>query len=272
MPISAFIFYCRAIYLQANILCLLLLFSLSIGSILFSYWLSTLLDIKLGFDLPMERAEIIRRIDFIYTNGFVLPFVVSGFAVGIKMSKNFYLQQKRNEQLAKQKIEAEVQLLKSQVHPRFLFHSLNSIYDDMLNGAKQSPEMLLKLSELLSYILYESDKTMPLKKELELLKNYIDLEKAGWGKNLIVNIHDDINTATQLIEPLLLLPLAEYIFIHADKNKKNQMHLMLNMQLNQQQFYFTIEGNSAFEKKFSNEGAQLLQVQKKIAGTISKQT
>ncbi|QEC69640.1 hypothetical protein FRZ67_20900 [Panacibacter ginsenosidivorans] len=237
---------------------------ISVGFIVLSYWISTHLDIKLGFDLPLERAEIIRQVDFIYTNGFVLPFVVSGFAVGIKMSKNFYLQQKRNEELAKQKIDAEVQLLKSQVHPRFLFHSLNSIYNDMLDGARQSPEMLLKLSELLSYILYESNKAVPLDKELLLLKNYIDLEKAGWGQNLTVNIKDDINSIEQSIDPLLLLPMAEYIFIHADKNKRQPMHLTLNAQVKQQVFYFIIEGESTFEKTFLKEDVQLLQVQKRL--------
>jgi LytS/YehU family sensor histidine kinase len=134
----------------------------------------------------------------------------------------------------------------------------------MLNGAKQSPEMLLKLSELLSYILYESDKAMPLEKELQLLNNYIDLEKAGWGKNLIVNIRNDINADGQMIEPLLLLPMAEYIFIHADKNKKQSMLLTLSMQVKQQVFYFSIEGASAFEKKFLQEDAQLLQAQKRL--------
>lgn len=180
------------------------------------------------------------------------------------MSKNFHLQQKKNELLAKQKIDAEVQLLKSQVHPRFLFHSLNSIYNDMIAGAKQSPEMLLKLSELLSYILYESDRAVPLDKELQLLKDYIDLEKAGWGQNLIINIENGIGSTEQSIEPLLLLPMAEYIFIRAHKNKNQPMHLRLNMQVQQQLFYFIIEGESKFEKSFLNQDVQLLQIQKRL--------
>ncbi|MBV9962541.1 MAG: histidine kinase [Parafilimonas sp.] len=271
MPVSFFYTYSAIYFLLPRYILtgkylqlVLILILISAVFIAISYLISISFDIKLAYDQPIERAEFIRRLDFIYTNGFVLPFVVSGFAAGIKMGKNFYLQQKRNEQLAKQKIEAEVQLLKSQVHPRFLFHSLNSIYNDMLNGAKQSPEMLLKLSELLSYILYESDKAMSLEKELLLLKNYIALEKAGWGKNLIVHISDNIKTEEQSIEPLLLLPLAEYIFIHADKNRNNELLLTLNMQLIQQQFYFTIEGKSSFEKNFFSDGAQLLQVQKRL--------
>ncbi|MEP7317985.1 MAG: hypothetical protein ABI921_04575, partial [Panacibacter sp.] len=95
--------------------------------LLFSYWLSTLFDIRLAFDLPLERATVIRQMDFTVSNGLVYPLTVSGFAIGIKMAKSFYTQQKENERLAKQKINAEVQLLKSQVHPRFLFNSLNCI-------------------------------------------------------------------------------------------------------------------------------------------------
>jgi len=214
--------------------------------------------------LPFQRNNTVRRIDFTFQNGFVLPLTITGFAVGIKMSKNFYLQLKHNEQLAKQKIEAEVQLLKSQIHPRFLFHSLNSIYNDMLNGAKHSPEMLLKLSELLSYILYESDKIMTLEKELLLLQNYISLEQISWRKNLTVQINKTIETSGLYIEPLLLLPLAEYIFMYADKNKKQKLFLNIYIQVKQQSFQFDIESSSKFEVNNLKENIQLLQVQKRL--------
>ena len=235
----------------------------SIGFITMSYWLSILFDIRLSWDLPFQRDNIVRRIDFTVQNGFVLPLAISGFAVSIKMGKNFYLQQKKNVQLSKQKIDAEVQLIKSRVHPRFLFHSLNSIYNDMLNGSEKSPNMLLKLSELMSYILYESDKPVTLQKEVMLLKSYVELEKIGWGKKLIIEINEDIVNTEIIIEPLLLLPLAEYIFIYADKNKQ-QLFLRLHMEVNEHIFYFLIEAKSNFEKNNFEEDIQLLQVQKRL--------
>ncbi len=101
------------------------------------------------------------------------------------------------------KTTAEVLLLKSQIHPRFLFHSLNSIYDDMRNGSERSPGMLLNLSDLLSYILYESDeKLVPLEKELTLLQKYIDLEKVNWSDRLVINMETGVEEREKLIAPL----------------------------------------------------------------------
>ena len=230
----------------------------------FSYELSIFFDIRLAWDLPVQRADIVRQLDFTFNNGIVYQLTVSSFAVGIKMAKNFYLQQKHNEQLNKQKIEAEVQLVKNQVHPRFLFHSLNSIYNDMLNGATQSSDMLLKLSDLLSYILYESDTIMPLEKEILLLKNYVDLEQSGWGKNLITDVKDETIGHSKFIEPLLLLPLAEHVFINAERNKQTPTFLSVHMNMQGNVFQFSMQAQSKFVNNSSKENTQLTQVKKRL--------
>ncbi len=273
LPVSVFYAYFAIYFLLPRYilkekygrLLIIILFS-SVLLVALSAWLSILFDVKLAWDMPLSRASIVRKIDFTVHNGLVFPLMVSGFAIGIKMSKNFYLQQKQNELLAKQKINAEVQLLKSQVHPRFLFNSLNSIHKDMLNGSGQSPEMLLKLSDLLSYILYESDEPIPLDKELLLLRNYIDLEKISWGKRLTANIQNNIVTGNRYIEPLLLLPLADFAFEIFDKNRQQQILLMVNMTMKKPNFQFILSicGESAIFSKTIEENIQLLQVQKRL--------
>lgn len=240
---------------------------ISILLLLFSYFLSTQFNIRLAFDMPLNRATIIRQMDFTASNGLVYPITVSAFAISIKMAKNFYQQQKQNELLAKQKIKAEVQLLKSQIHPRFLFHSLTSIYNDMLNGSKESPAMLLKLSDLLSYILYESDERLvPLDRELLLLQNYIELEKVSRGHRLISHIGNEINTNKKFIAPLLLLPVVEYVFEQADNNKLQQLSLIMNMLMKENTFWYvlTMSGYAEPVDKLSKENIQLLQVQKRL--------
>jgi sensor histidine kinase YesM len=240
---------------------------LSILMLLFSYFVSTHFNIRLAFDLPLNRSTIVRQIDFTASNGLVYPLTVSAFAIGIKMAKNFYLQQKQNELLAKQKITAEVQLMKSQVHPRFLFHSLHSIYNDMLNGSERSPGMLLKLSDLLSYILYESDERLvPLEKELALLQNYIDLEKASWGNRLSVSAGNEMNATEKFIAPMLLLPLAEYVFDPADSNKQQQLSLTTNMLMKESTFWFvlTMSGYTKPTADLFKENIQLSQLQKRL--------
>ena len=210
---------------------------------------------------------MVRQMDFTFSNGLVYPLTVSVFAIGIKMGKNFFLQQKQHELLARQKITAEVQLLKSNVHPRFLFHSLNSIYNKMYSGSEQSPAMLLKLSDLLSYILYESDdKLVPLEKELNLLNNYVDLEKENWGKKLTVNIGNEIVTEGRYIAPLLLLPLAEYVFEMAEKDQQQDVSFTINMLMKEQHFWFILSMNGYRDNtdKSLQHNMQLEQVQKRL--------
>ena len=235
--------------------------------ILLSYAITTFINVRLAFDMPLNRSTVVRQMDFTLSNGLVYPLTVSGFAIGIKMSKSFYLQQKQNEILAKQKINAEVLLLKSQVHPRFLFHSLSSIYNDMQKGSGQSATMLLKLSDLLSYILYESDDVaVPLEKELLLLQNYADLEKAGWGDNLVFALNAEINNDEIFIAPLILLPVAEYVFEYADKNNQQQLFLTLDILMTGDtcRFFFTIGGDARPGNDSCTESLQLLQVQKRL--------
>jgi two-component system LytT family sensor kinase len=113
-------------------------FLLTIMLVVSSYLISLWFNVKLAWDMPATRADIVRHIDFTFNNGIVYPLAVSAFAIAIKMSKNFYLQQKQNTVLSLQKINAGVQMLKSQVHARFLFHSLKTIHDDLLSGGRKS--------------------------------------------------------------------------------------------------------------------------------------
>ena len=91
-------------------------------------------------------------------NGLFLPVVILGVSGGIKLTKKWYLDQKENERMAKEKISRELQLLKTQLHPRFLFHSLHTVKKHIQTNASLAANLILHLSDLLSYILYESDR------------------------------------------------------------------------------------------------------------------
>ena len=110
-------------------------------------------------------------------------------------------------QAEKDKITAELQLLKAQVHPHFLFNTLNNIYSFSLENSPKTPGLILKLSSLLSYMLYDCKaEEVLLEKEVEIMKNYIDLEKERYGNKIEIswNIEGDIKD--KYIAPLLLLP------------------------------------------------------------------
>ena len=149
--------------------------------------------------------------------------VIAGFAVMIKLIKRWWLKQKQTEQLFHEKTKAELQLLKAQVHPHFLFNTLNNIYYFSLSGSPKAPEMINKLSGLLHYILNECDHPLiPLQKEINMVRDYMALEKIRYGEqmNMTIDIQNEDSPSLQgevgrgLIAPLLLIPFVENSFKH----------------------------------------------------------
>lgn len=133
----------------------------------------------------------------------------------IKFFKLCTLKQ-RDWMLAQQeKITAELQLLKAQVHPQFLFNTLGNIYSFARNQSPKTPGLILKLSSLLSYMLYDCKAgEVRLDKELENMKSYIDLEKERHGNTLEISWSVEGNTKDKFISPLLILPFLENAFKH----------------------------------------------------------
>lgn len=139
----------------------------------------------------------------------------TAFVVGIHYIKQWYLKEQRNLQLQKENTEAQLQLLTAQVHPHFLFNSLNNIYSQALNESPKSSNMIMGLSDLLRYILYEGRKPLvPLDKELQMILEYINLEKIRYGNKLDLHYLVTDKTTGIYIAPLLLLPFIENCFKH----------------------------------------------------------
>ena len=142
-------------------------------------------------------------------------FTSTAFALCLKFTKQRYLKEQRNIQLQKQNTEAQLQLLTAQVHPHFLFNTLNNIYSQAQNESPKSSKMILGLSELLRYILYEGRKPLvSLDKELQMILEYVNLEKLRYGNKLDLHYLIADKTRDVYIAPLLLLPFVENCFKH----------------------------------------------------------
>lgn len=112
-------------------------------------------------------------------------------------------------------LQAELNTLKGQLHPHFLFNSLNNLYALSLNNAPQTPGIILGLSNILRYVIYEcTADRVSLEREVEVLKDYIALEKLRYEERLDLNMDIDDNTGPWEIAPLLMLPLVENAFKH----------------------------------------------------------
>ena len=146
----------------------------------------------------------------------------------IKLSKSWYTLQK----VEKEKLSIELNSLKTQVNPHFLFNSLNSIYSQALSKSDQTAETVLELSNLLRYMLYEvGEDLVDLNKELEMMENYIELQKLRLeqGTDVVFNISGDVDGKT--IAPLLFFPLVENAFKHGAKgdSKNAFVHIYIDL-------------------------------------------
>ncbi|GAB3490401.1 histidine kinase [Spirosoma knui] len=158
---------------------------------------------------------------------------IGGFAAAIKLAKVWYLKQEAFKQIEREKLQAELQLLKSQIHPHFLFNTLNNLYAFTLRKSDQSPAVVLKLSELLSYMLYDCNAPeVSLEKEITFMQNYIGLEQLRYGDRLDMSVTISGDYQDKLIAPLLLVPFLENAFKHGTSEQLEQawMHLDLSVQ------------------------------------------
>jgi LytS/YehU family sensor histidine kinase len=140
-------------------------------------------------------------------------------ALGVKLMKHWYLKEHRNILLQKENAAAQMQLLTAQIHPHFLFNTLNNIFSQTQTESPKGSKMIMGLSDMLRYILYEGQKSLvPLEQELMMVTEYINLEKIRYGNKLDVHVLFPDKATNLYISPLLLLPFIENCFKHGASN------------------------------------------------------
>lgn len=123
--------------------------------------------------------------------------------------------QARIDRLEKEKTQAELRFLKAQIHPHFLFNTLNNLYVLTLRKSDKAPDVVEKLSAMMDYILYHcDDKEVKLSDEIRLIENYIELEKLRYGDRLKVDFNHNVDQGDYRIAPLILISLVENAFKH----------------------------------------------------------
>ncbi|WP_457617153.1 sensor histidine kinase [Lutibacter sp.] len=205
-----------------------------------------------------------------------LPLIILGvyfvvlIVVSLGLIKHNYNSIVNNENL-KNKILAtqlrikdqELRFLKMQIHPHFLFNSLNTIYGFALEKKEEAPEMILKLSNLLDYILYQIEKPQVLlMDEVNHLLDYISLEKMRFHDTLEVKTTIDISSNTIKIAPMLLIPFVENAFKHGDIIH-GSLNVAVNIKTEGDMLFFSIENTSIKEDKNSN-GIGLENIEKRL--------
>ncbi|HPF51368.1 MAG TPA: histidine kinase [Draconibacterium sp.] len=157
---------------------------------------------------------------------YALPMLASAIVI----FKKWYLDELANKKLAEEKVAAELSFLKSQVHPHFLFNTLNNLYALTLIKSDKTPEIVLKLSDLLDYMIYNSNEEfVSLEKELEILNSYIELEKMRYNERLDLQFTIIGEVNGHRIAPLILLPFIENSFKHGASNDRTHPHIKIDL-------------------------------------------
>jgi hypothetical protein len=167
---------------------------------------------------------------------------IFGFAVGLKLLKLWYEKQRDNQILVQKNLEAELSSLKAQIHPHFLFNTLNSLYALTLQASPDAPVAVLRLSAMLRTMLYDcTGEHIPLRTELELVRNYIELELLRFGSRVDVSLAwNNADSGDYTIVPLVLLPFVENAFKHGISTTNDTAWISLETSIQSGQLTFRL--------------------------------
>ena len=240
-------------------------FLISASYITISAFYGIMITVGYGYE---EKFPITKSLIYILISVYLVVAIASAFS----LLKNNYSAAAKNEELKNRILEAqlklkeqELQYLKMQIHPHFLFNTLNTIYGLSLTNNQATPEMILQLSDLLDYILYQTRKPLvKLEDEVNHIRNYIDLEKKRFREDLEINFHSDPIPENAQIAPMLLLPFVENSFKHG-KGNDGKLKISIELSLDDEIMDFRII-NSLGEKteRSDGEGIGLENIQRRL--------
>jgi hypothetical protein len=262
----------KAKYVRAALLCLLLMILTGVIAALTSlYVLEPVKTALLPHYFTVPRHPIKEKDDTLFYLALIAglrgALTIGGVAASIKIMKHWYIKEQANLRLQKENAESQLQVLKAQVHPHFLFNTLNNIYSFTQNTAPAAAGMICGLSDILRYMLYECDKSVvPLAKELKMLEEYISLEQIRYGNQLEVSVDLPQNNAGLSVAPLLLLPFVENCFKHGTSHVLDQPWIHLAISVDKPELTMKLMNSKAAEKPADHQyGIGIANVKTRLA-------
>ncbi len=196
--------------------------------------------------IPLNTGQsIINTISSTYqSNSIIIIFVQASTAIvaaSLKLGRYWYQKEQHNQQLTQETAVVELHVLKAQIHPHFLFNTLNNIYALTLTESDKAPDIVGKLSELLHYMLNECNAPhVPLQAEIAAMQQYIDLEKLRYDNRLRVTVDIAGDVLNKQISPLLLLPFVENAFKHGPSQQIGAAYIHVQCRVVDNDFIFTV--------------------------------
>lgn len=206
------------------------------------------------------NAELFRTFRYIIPGMVAFAFFLLGGTIGLV--KDFYKRDKTYKEREIKKTEMELRFLKNQLNPHFLFNSLNSIYSLVRNKSDQAPEAVITVSELMRYMLYESnEEKLPLSKEIDYIKNYISLQRIRLLNSERVTISIKGDYENRKISPLLLISFIENAFKYGT-DFKGITDIGISIEVKEDILFFKVDniiGNQNKDEKSSGIGLSNIQ-------------
>jgi two-component system LytT family sensor kinase len=167
---------------------------------------------------------------------------IAGLAATIKFVRMQLVAKEREKSLVKEKLGAELKFLRNQTNPHFLLNTLNNIYGLARKKSDDTAEVVMKLSELLRFILYESRSDLiTLADEIKVIEDYLELETIRYNERLSVSFSKSLDGSCYHITPLLLLPFVENAFKHGVSETRFESFISIDIRVTDGKLYFTIE-------------------------------
>lgn len=193
----------------------------------------------------------------------VILAMILGFLFQLINTKKKIEKQKNEIQLEKN--YAEMQFLKNQLNPHFFFNTLNNIYGLAFQKSDLAPQLILKLSEIMRYIIYETREDFcSVHQELKFLNNYVELEKLRLTENYEVQFHTDVKMVSAKIAPLIFLSFVENCFKHVQPDSDNNAMIQINIWDENHQIFFSCKNTFSGEISQSGNGVGHLNVKKRL--------
>ncbi len=181
------------------------------------------------------------------------PPLICLLLLSLRKIKDWYLKQNENKVLARENSNAELQLLKAQIHPHFLFNTLNNIYFFTLSEPVKAKRLVGKLENLLHYMINECNvPSVLLSKEISMMNDYFELEKIRYH-NLDIDVKINGDYANKKIAPLLMIPFIENSFKHGTSKMLKEPWIRLMIQLDEHMLHFVLVNNKPVEA-YTNRG------------------
>ncbi len=196
----------------------------------------------LGRDQPKDPIiDILTNIPALLGQYILWVYLFTFFTVLVKLIKDHFEQKKKEESLKKDKATAELGFLKAQLHPHFLFNTLNNLYTLTLYKSDEAPDIVLKLAQILDYTLHQDkNEGIAIEKEVELIQNYIDLELLRYGDRLDFVFKKAIQNEEAVIAPLVLLSIVENAFKHGASGDHGRPKIHIDLKVKNDQLQFEV--------------------------------